>query len=157
MNITERDIFFYHRHPDQLTQEKREYIEKHLSDFQVELNFLEASELKTSEINIIRLYRKVKIQNSPDKKLRLAAANNLKQTKDETETFIDKEEKYIAKLLSFGSYKRIYILDKSGKTLDNIKVKLLPDSTEHLISPELSFLEIKPNTTIEELEIVTLK
>ena len=157
MNITERDIFFYHRYPDQLTQEKKEYIEKHLGDFKVEFDFLEASGLKASKTNNIRLYRKVKAQDFHDKKLRLAAANNIEQTKDETETFIDKEEMYIAKILSFGSYKLIYIFDKTGQTIDNIKIRLLPENFEHFINPGLGYLEIKQDTVIDELEITSIR
>lgn len=169
MNISEKDLYIFVFYQDKLSAEKAEYIKDNRSKFEAEINMLEEIRKNTQsnvEQSIIdRIHDKIENGNRQNKITLerliidngddhlILAADSPETDSNKTETYIDKENLFLSKILSNDKMNRIYIFRNSNDEIYDFTVTLLPSKDQFTINSAELPLIIAPPQVIEKLEI----
>jgi hypothetical protein len=147
MKISERDIFNYVFSRNELDEDKLVFINNNLEKYKEEIELFETSLSAFESEETIELPESLKEQISDDKKLpgriiklekviqgegnsngivRLAADSPKFEKKISVDTFIDKKDEYIVKIISQDNAANIYVFKNDNSPLENFSLELLP-------------------------------
>ncbi len=171
MQITEQDIFNFVHFPDEITEEKKEFIKLNESLFSEQIQFckiflkfdkdkhtgINTDEMAEQILGNIKVTALFPIKNDDqfmDKQFSLVAASvQVANKSSESITFIDNNSKYLVRIINYNKKNTLYFFPK--ETGHNIKFKftLLPSNeTFHIEPPNKSF-EIQSADLIEKILI----
>lgn len=167
--ISEKDLYIFVFYQNQLSEEKVNYIKNNRSKFESELSLLE--EIKENmagdvESGIVeRINSKIEKSNKPttillnklvienNDHLILAADSPEEEMKTRTDTFKDKGNKFLGKILTTDKMNRIYIFKNFREEIYNMTITLFPSRQSYTISSADLPLVVTPPQYIEQLEL----
>lgn len=165
INITERDIFAFIFQPDNLSSDKKLYLETNFDQYQKQIEYckelkeisagqnddIQAEAITDRILNpdsIIFLPVKVNISNG-DTSLRLAAAGMVLEKKSYSKSFKDESTKRMIKIVSNGKKTLLYYF--SEKPIQNTKFTLLPSGATYSMMDTARPIEILDENEIEKV------
>ncbi len=172
MKITEADIFSFIFYPDELESEKADYIERNKNEFKDQLencralkNDVESGETSTPEklysltnlvnkrkvIDFIRIEHK---KETAPENYKLAAASPDLQNKAVTDTYINRKEKFLIKVISTQESNKIYLFNETGSEVNNYELILSPSGK--ILKQETNNIPaiISPAEKIDNIKLV---
>ena len=171
MQITEQDIFNYVHFPEEIIDEKKEYIKLNESLFSEQIKFCKSflnfdkdkypgintddmAEEILSNIKITVLFPVKKDEQLKDKKFSLVAASaQIAHKSSGSVTFIDDSSKYLVRVINYNNKNTLYFFPKDNRESNKFKFTLLPgNETFHLKLPDKSF-EIPSADLIQKILI----
>jgi hypothetical protein len=147
IKISEKDLFNFVFYPNELIKDKYNFIAENFEIFSTELKMLkelhenlkipldESISKKLEEIinshlenkEIILVKEQIRNEFKSNDFLLAAASTHIHQNK--TETFIDAENRYLAKIIFNTVDNKLFVFSNHMSVNQNIKVKLLPSNT----------------------------
>lgn len=172
MRINERDIFDYVFYPDNLSNEKVEYL-KTSKIFDEEIEFYLAlknelgkklpDEIKLKIAEKIPIYNPIKYHvlypaDEPQKKrkndyLILAAATPKETPSVTSKTFIDEANHYLIRLLNFRKSAKIYVFSTTEEVLKDYKIVLQPSGKVFHQADNVNPIETDEPVEAENIEL----
>lgn len=172
MNITEKDIFTFVFSKDNLAkvkfdfifenskifEEKIKFLKEMLNEISIKLNPQVWNKIKAKmsiviEPNFIRLQKKNFIPTNSYKNLVLAADSQPNKEKLITDTYIDKDSNFIAKVFTHSESNKIYLFSKGNENSRKYEIKISPSGNNFTILDISNPLIIKPKQQIDEILI----
>jgi len=172
MVITEKDIFMFVFFKENLAKVKFDYILENSKNFEDKIKFLRemlnevSTKLpphiwtkiknkisKTSEPKLFLLQKKNFIQTKSNKNLVLAADSQTNTEILTTDTFIDKDANFIAKVITHSESNNIYLFSKENDKNKKYKIKVNPSGNNFTILDISNPLVINPMQQIDEILI----
>ncbi|MCB9218210.1 MAG: hypothetical protein H6610_01975 [Ignavibacteriales bacterium] len=173
MVIIEKDLFNFIFYPEHLAKDKYKYIASHKKTYDKEINLLLlikkylkekiSGELLNSILNRIDLKKKnsivclEKINTKNVLKsdhLVLAAASPQLEKIMRTETFRDKDSKYLIKIISDNEQNKVIIFNKDDLEIQNLKMQVEPSGDIFFIESTSNPIIIKPKQNIEKISLI---
>jgi hypothetical protein len=162
-DISEQDIFNFVFYPDQLSIEKKEYLNRHIDEFKEQIDFCMAlkqttvqyakgKETSKHDFTIVELMPIQPITPNNNNYLTLAAASAELSKKIETKTFMDANSRFLVRLVCTENEKKLYVFSKE-KCLEDIKITLFPSEKCYKINPVESSIVIDKTEEIEKISI----
>ena len=172
MIISEKEIFTYVFFSEKLPKHKIDYIKTHANLFEDEISFLSniLSEAQ-SKINpqildtikdkiknysikkIFRLQKKNNNQKYVNGSLILAADSVRNENILSTETLIDKDSNFIAKVIKNSEGNKVYVFPKENLEFNFIELYILPSGESHKIYENNEQIVIYSNQNVDEIII----
>jgi hypothetical protein len=161
-DISEQDIFNFVFYPDQLSIEKKEYLNRHIDEFKEQIDFcmiLKQSDIQSDydkekckyDFTIIELLPITPLNHNCNY-LTLAAASAELSKKIETKTFMDANSQYLVRLVCTEDEKKLYIFSKE-KCLVDAKLTLFPSEKSYKINPAEASIIIDKTEEVEKISI----
>jgi len=162
-DISEQDIFNFVFYPDQLSIEKKEYLNCHIDEFKEQIDFCMAlkqttvqpekgKEISKHDFVIVELLPIKLITLNNNNYLTLAAASAELSKKIETKTFMDSNSQFLVRIVSTEDEKKLYVFSKE-KCLEDVKITLFPSEKCYRINPVESSIVIDKTEEIEKISI----
>ncbi len=160
--ISEHDIFNYVFYPDQVSRDKKDFLDQHRNDFLEQLEFcsflkqinstVQKSNFISGKSNVVELFPVV--INIPDQNnyFTLAAGSSELSKKIETKTFTDNHSRFLVRLVSTIDEKTLYVFTKE-KTFKEAKLTLFPSHKSYKIDPTESSIKIDDFEEVESISI----
>lgn len=171
MNITERDLFDFVFFPENLSNERIEYL-KTSGIFDEELDFYRSvkksmeeeltEEVKRKIAEKIPIYNPAKFYilypvKEPQKRKRkfpiLVAASPKEKPAVVAKTFADEANHYLIRLLNFKHSAKIYVFSTTEEVLKNYKIVIRPSGQSFQQSDNSSPIEINIPIEAENIEL----
>ena len=158
MKITEQDIFNYVFYPEELGHGIIEYIDLNKNLFKEQIEFcenihVELNKLKAENNNIITLKKMPPIKIEQKSTYYLAADSMSLDKSIKTETFINADNNLIAKVISYSSKTKIFILNEKNNTIKNFKLIVKPSNISYNIPNISEPIELPAGIEIESIDI----
>lgn len=172
MIISEKEIFTYVFFSEKLSKQTLNYINSHLNLFEDEISFLskillEAQSKINPQIldsikekinyysfkNTIRLQKKNNTRKNITGSLVLAADSIRNENIVETETYIDKDSNFIAKVIKNSDSNKIYLFPKENFEFNIIELYIIPSFESHKIYQRIEPITISTKQNIDEIII----
>ncbi len=162
-DISEQDIFNFVLYPDQLSIEKKEYLNSHIDEFKEQINFctsfkqytMQSESRKTTQKHDVTLVELLPIKTIipvNNNFLTLAAASAELSKKIETKTFMDANSQFLVRLVCTEDEKKLYVFSKE-KCLEDAKLTLFPSEKSYKINPVEASIVIDKTEEIEKISI----
>lgn len=172
-SISEYDLYLFVFHPEQLGDEKREYIagnekyEESISHFR-ELAMSANENISNSDRNLIlskisvympndRIFFLYPLQSGADTrkqpKLQYRAASVEVEESVTSKTFMDSTKRYLIKVNITRQDTKIYIFSQSGEPLHNLTLRIHPGGSVHQMPDNLQPLVIREKIEVEHISL----
>ena len=172
-SVSEYDLYLFVFHPEQLGDEKREYIagnekfEESISHFR-ELATSVNEDISESDRNLIlskigvyrpsdRIFHMFPLQSNSDKKklpkLQYRAASVEVEESVSSKTFMDSSKHFMVKANITRHDTKIYIFSRSGEPLHNLTVRIHPGGSVHQMPDNLQPLVIQGKVEVEHISL----
>lgn len=172
MKITERELFDFVFFPENLPNDKVEYL-KNFKEFDDEIKFYHSvkdsfdeelrEDIKQKIAERIPIYIPAKIfflfpvkktvkEKNGDVTV-LAAASPKEKPSVKAKTFIDESNHYLIRLLNFKDSSKIYVFSTTEEVLRNYKVKIKPSGQTFEQSDNSTAIEINSPIEAENIEL----
>lgn len=163
LDISEQDIFNFAFYPDQLSIEKKEYLNRHIDEFKEQIDFCIAlkqttvqsersKETRKHDFEVVELLPTESLTPNNSNYLILAAASAELNKKIETKTFMDANSQFLVRLVCTENEKKLYVFSKE-KCLEDVKITLFPSEKCYKINPVESSIVIDKTEEIEKISI----
>ncbi len=160
--ISEQDIFNYVFYPDQVSLDKKEFLDLHKSDFLEQLEFCtyleklniatQKSNFISGKSNVVELFPVVLNIPNNSNYFTLAAGSSELSKKIETKTFTDNHSRFLVRLVSTIDEKTLYVFTKE-KTFKEAKLTLFPSHKSYKIDSVESSIKIDDFEEVESISI----
>ena len=174
IRISEKNLFTFIFYPDQLQKVKYDFIQANLDKFSSELNLLVEihSELNSpidpnisQKINEIIetnfkydevILVKEQKQNEFHSNDFLLAAASTHTHQNKTETFIDSQNRFLAKIIFNTIENKLFLFSSSQNENKKIKLKFLPSNTTMICKMNEFPLSIPQSESIEKIVLILI-
>ena len=172
-SVSEYDLYLFVFHPEQLGDEKREYIagnskfEESISHFR-ELAMSASEDISDSDKNLIlskigvympndRIFFLYPLKSGSDikkqPKLQYRAASVEVEESVTSKTFMDSTKNYLIKANITRHDTKIYIFSQSGEPLHNLTLRIHPGGSVHQMPDNLQPLVIQGKVEVEHISL----
>jgi hypothetical protein len=160
ISITEEDLFRFVFYKNELSEEKRIYLEENRELFAEELNFLRSFEQNTIEVrsadvnvpsNVMILRKDTSIQRSRNGRLKLAAASETITKNIETATFKDGSQNYLVRQVIEKDKNQLFLFPRLEDKSVNISIALFPSKLKYHSSKTATTIDLPLNVSVDEI------
>jgi hypothetical protein len=172
MNISERDIFDYVFSQNELGIDKLDFINNNLVKYAKEIEICKSSlnafydetnieppkSIRESAVNftgkkVIFLDKVLPEENNSNGIVRLAADSPKFEKKVSVDTFIDKKQEYVVKVISQEDSTNIYVFKNDNSPIENFSLELLPSHKILRYQNNSNPIQIEYQPSIENVEL----
>lgn len=168
--ILERDLYCYVFYPDDLPQDKKDYINLNKNLFNDELAMLNEiksqSDIPVPQSILDRINEKIQYYTADNEivltklkikqdleYLTLAADSQTIDSKPTTNTFIDHSSNFLGKVITSGESNKVYLFSKDNGNIKELKITLIP-SEEIIYSTSKDMpVIISPKQVIDAIKV----
>lgn len=167
INITEEDIFKFVFNPENLANEKLEYLNSIQDRFKKEIDYCKGllAQSNVTEIDsitdqviqkvkyfkIVELYPQI-IKPRDENGVKLAAASILIEKKPNSISFTDSESKYLIRVVKAESQHLLYLFSED-KSKHDFRLTIHPSKTQYQITDLSKPIEILEEAVIEQINV----